>query len=162
MGLQVKLSQLCFTYIVWFDLLLLKLLSVITKLRYIDNFDLLGFSFVTPPYMNTYNGHNKLLPLSDPSEIATSIGTSHIRMDDLSTLGIFPSWSDWNETSDDRSADVVQLALDAAGAFLASPSSTNASDDAEASFSTIQSCIFANGMDGLQQTDGTVEENTNG
>ncbi|KAG8179665.1 hypothetical protein JTE90_017804 [Oedothorax gibbosus] len=53
---------------------------------------------------------------TDPSEMDSS---SHIRIDDLSSLGIFPAWSEWNgETSDDRSADVVQLALDAAGAFL--------------------------------------------
>ncbi|GIY14012.1 homeobox protein aristaless [Caerostris darwini] len=99
---------------------------------------------------------------SDTSEIVSSMNASQLRMDDLSALGIFTMPSDWN--TEDTSTDVVQLALDAAGAFLNSPAPETGAEDADPTFGASQPCIFSNAcsMDSTSQSDGTVEEKVNG
>ncbi|GFY54515.1 homeobox protein aristaless [Trichonephila inaurata madagascariensis] len=94
---------------------------------------------------------------SDASELANSINTAHLRIDDLSALGIFPMPSEW--TTDDTSTDVVQLALDAAGAFLNSPTRAVKTEDGDQTFAATQPCLFS--IDNTTQSDGTVEEQVN-
>ncbi|GFR09670.1 homeobox protein aristaless, partial [Trichonephila clavata] len=94
---------------------------------------------------------------SDASELTNSINTAQLRIDDLSALGIFAMPSEW--TSDDTSTDVVQLALDAAGAFLNSPTPAVKTEDGDRNFAATQPCLFS--IDNATQSDGTVEEQVN-
>ncbi|GFT80535.1 homeobox protein aristaless [Nephila pilipes] len=98
---------------------------------------------------------------SDASELTNSLNTAQLRIDDLSALGIFAMPSEW--TTDDTSTDVVQLALDAAGAFLNSPTSTVKAEDGDTTFAAAQSCLFSGScsIDNTTQSDGTVEEQVN-
>lgn len=87
-------------------------------------------------------------------------------MEDLSTLGIFALSSEWPESSEEKSADVVQLALDAAGAFLQSPATTNGHSqlNTNAELDTGYSLtdgFIVNSCD-IEQTASDVQENETG
>ncbi|KAF8788897.1 Homeobox protein aristaless like protein [Argiope bruennichi] len=99
---------------------------------------------------------------SDQSELGNPVNTSQLRIDDLSALGIFAMPSEWS--TDDTSTDVVQLALDAAGAFLNSPTHDNATDENEsAAFVATKPCLSLILFQGTAvPSDGTVEEKVTG
>ena len=83
-------------------------------------------------------------------------------MEDLSTLGIFALTSEWPENSEEKNTDVVQLALDAAGAFLQSPATSSShqmdpNTDLDTSYTGGDRFIF-NNCDNEQTTNNVQED----
>ncbi|XP_035233355.1 homeobox protein unc-30-like [Stegodyphus dumicola] len=123
-------------------------------------------AFTTDQEVNRYQRDFGEQQSSDPTVMSYEINQTQIRMDDLSSLGIFALSSDWNETTDDRTTDVVQLALDAAGAFLSPTSTTQMETNTEtsAAFAITQSCVF-NGnssADNNLQNEAEIKEEATG
>ncbi|XP_015916122.1 uncharacterized protein [Parasteatoda tepidariorum] len=113
-------------------------------------------------YQNEFSEQCSGLP-----DVASGTETSQIKLEDLSALGIFTLPSEWNDNVEDRSADMVQLALDAAGAFLTSSVATSMElneeiDDED--YVTQDNCIFVENCsdDTASTNDGCPDESATG
>lgn len=107
--------------------------------------------------------HSVFLSISDQSNLSCTVTPSQIRMEDLSTLGIFALTSEWPENSEEKSTDVVQLALDAAGAFLQSPATSSShqmepNTDLDSSYTSGGDRFIFNNCDNEQSTNNHQED----